>query len=294
MTDNAPVFKLIHVNHIVPSRHQARRSFNEESISALATSIRNEGLLEPIVVRLVPAPSHLPAGATPDGEWYELVYGERRWRACRLLGWDMMEAKIISVASEAAASAKGLVENLQREGINPIEEAEGFAHLNQLDPGYWTHEKISEVTGRSRVYITQSLGVMQMPDAIKNNVSRLTLSRSHALELMRLPSDDLKIKAANEIITRDLNRESTRQLIDKMIENTNNNANSKQEGREVADKVGAKADTSGFRIGKSGRNMLITGRFPLTAAVPDMAAALQDAVQKWQAKSQGKAGSKAQ
>ena len=84
MADNVPVLKLIPVNKVLPSRHQARKEFSEESIKGLAGSIEKEGLLEPIMVRQVPTPNPLPEGASADGEWYELIYGERRLRACKL------------------------------------------------------------------------------------------------------------------------------------------------------------------------------------------------------------------
>ena len=217
MADNTPVIKLIPVNCIIPSRHQARKDFSEESIKSLAASIESEGQLEPVMVRVAPAPNPLPEGAPQDGEWYELIYGERRLRAFKLLGRSVIEAKVVAVTSEAEAAAKGLIENIQREGINPMEEAEGFAHLNQLDQGYWTQGQIAKVAGKTQGYISQSINMLGLPQFIKDNISRLILTRSHALELMRLPSDGIKLKTANEIIAKDLNRESTRLLIDKTL-----------------------------------------------------------------------------
>ncbi len=176
MADTAPVLKQIPVNRILPSRHQARKFFDEDGLKGLADSIDKEGLLEPVMVRLVSAPNPLPEGHTATlnqsqssgsgqapnqsgsgQDWYELVYGERRWRACKLLGRDIMDAIVTAVVSEAASAAKGLVENLQREGMNPIEEAEGFDHLNKLDPGYWTHEQIASVAGRVEVILPNPL-----------------------------------------------------------------------------------------------------------------------------------------
>ena len=118
----------ISVDQIKPSRHQARKDFDEEGIKQLAVSIDKEDLIQPITLRKV-------------GEEYELISGERRLRAIKSLGRSTIEARVIEVVNEAAACAKGLVENLQREDLNPIEEAEGFVTLNKLDSGYWTQAK---------------------------------------------------------------------------------------------------------------------------------------------------------
>ena len=127
-----------------------------------------------------------------------------------------IEAKIIQPVSEGESSAKGLIENLQREDLNPIEEAEGFAKQVELVPSYWTHEQIAKVAGRSRVYITQSLGFLNLSSKIKDYVSRLTLSRSHALELMRLPSER-QDEAADLMVSETLSRGKARNLVDGIV-----------------------------------------------------------------------------
>ncbi len=210
--------KLIPVNRILPSRYQTRKDFNEESLKSLAESIKNEGLEQAVMVRLIPAPNPLPPGFTsPDGEWYELIFGERRLRAHRLAGLDMIEAKVVEVVSEATAAAKATVENSQKSELNPIEEAENFDTLNRLDPSYWTHDRIASIAGVSREYVTKSIGMLKMSETVKNNVRRRTLSRSHALEIARLTDSPIQEEAANTIIAGDLNRASTRKLIDKML-----------------------------------------------------------------------------
>src|SRR5262245_49498451 len=127
----------IPLKQIQPSKYQARKAFNEEALKGLAESMKQEGLIEPIVVRQL-------------GESYELISGERRLRAAKMLGWTDIEAKVIFTVSEGEAAAKGLVENLQREDLNPIEEAEGFERLNHLEKKYWTLEKIASVVGKSK------------------------------------------------------------------------------------------------------------------------------------------------
>jgi ParB family transcriptional regulator, chromosome partitioning protein len=132
------LFQSIAVDQIRPAAHQARKTFDESSIKALAESMKQEGLLQPITVRIVTSDKWTVIGNTQDPSnnsspitdhgspitgCYELVSGERRLRAAKLLGWSAIDAKIVQTVSEAEAAAKGLVENLQREDLNPIEEA---------------------------------------------------------------------------------------------------------------------------------------------------------------------------
>src|SRR4051812_1165190 len=113
LPDTKAAFQAIPLDQIRASPHQARAVFDDEAIRSLAESMKQEGQLQAVVVRQI-------AGA------YELISGERRTRAARLLGWRAIEAKVVKTVSEAEAAAKGLVENLQRENLNPIEEAKGF------------------------------------------------------------------------------------------------------------------------------------------------------------------------
>ncbi len=196
---------------IKPSPHQARKYFDEENLWKLAESLRQEGLIQPITVRRL-----LPMAGNREDPGYELVSGERRFRAAKLLNWETIEARVISVVSEGEVAAKGLIENLQREDLNPLEESEGFAQLNMVDPMYWTHERIAQVTGKSRVYITQSLSLMRLPEAIKEDVRRRTYTRAHALELARLPGSTLQLSVSRMIRDR-LTREQTRRLVDSIL-----------------------------------------------------------------------------
>src|SRR5262249_43251344 len=201
----------IAVAQIRPSPHQARKFFDEENLWQLAESLRQEGLIQPITVRKL-----LPMAGDREDPGFELVSGERRLRAAKLLDWDTIEARVISVISEGEVAAKGLIENLQRVDLNPMEESEGFAQLNTVDPTYWTHERIAQVTGKSRVYITQSLSLLRLPEAIKEDVRRRTYSRGHALELARLPGSSMQLSVAKMIPDR-LTRAQTRKLIDSIL-----------------------------------------------------------------------------
>src|SRR3954470_1709250 len=147
----------IPVGRVRPSVYQARKIFNEQAMKALAESLRHEGLIQPVVVRA-------------SGDDYELVSGERRLRAAKMIGWETISARIISVVSEGEVAAKGLVENLQRKNLNPIEEADGFAELQRTDPRYWTQDRIGRVCGKDRTYVTRSLKLLTLPPSILEKV----------------------------------------------------------------------------------------------------------------------------
>jgi ParB/RepB/Spo0J family partition protein len=255
------VVQQIPVDQIKPSRHQARKDFDDESTKQLADSIDKEGLIQPITVRKV-------------GEGFELIAGERRLRAVKSLGWPTIEARVIEVVSEAAACAKGLVENLQRKDLNPIEEAEGFLELNKLDPTHWTHDEIAKVAGRSRVYITQSLGFLQLPTKVRDYVSRLTLTRSHALEIMRLPADRQEM-AADKIKNEKLSREQTRTLVDQMLGG--------KEWPKITKilKAGQEGPKQGFSFSRKGANLAITAPFPESADLDKFLTDLRKAFLEW-------------
>jgi ParB family chromosome partitioning protein len=212
------IIQSIPVDQIKPSRHQARKDFDEEGIKQLADSINKEGLLQPITVRRVLGAEGIGPSSSSDlgpqaSALYELIAGERRLRAVKSLGWPTIEARVIDVVSEAAACAKGLVENLQRKDLNPIEEAEGFQELNQLDPKYWTMEEIGSICGKGKSYISQSLALLTLPEPVKEKVYTCKLSRSHAELLLKLSDSNKQIALSKDIIKNDWSvRETERQI----------------------------------------------------------------------------------
>jgi ParB/RepB/Spo0J family partition protein len=221
-------YESIPVGQVVPSPHQARKSFDEEALRGLAESMRHEGLVEPIVVRRVPRPQGLglsndenPGALALGPGAFELISGERRLRAARLLGWETIEAKIITTVSDAEAAVKGLIENIQREDLNPIEEAEGFQLLNRLDEKYWNLARIGQVAGRSESYVSRSLSLLTLPTPIIENLRRRKFSRGHGIELSRLPSEMYQLEVANQISDR-LTVHETRELIDDLLSLKNN------------------------------------------------------------------------
>jgi ParB family transcriptional regulator, chromosome partitioning protein len=164
--------QLVAIDQIRPSDQQVRRSFDSETLRELAESIRSHGLLQPVLVRRL-----------PDG--YQLLAGERRWRAARLAGLERVPALVRDEPDEADRLVLGLIENLQREDLNPIEEAHGIRVLS--DQFHLTQEEIASRLGRNRVSIAQSLRLLTGCPALQSAVAGGSLSAGHARALIGLP-----------------------------------------------------------------------------------------------------------
>ena len=174
----------IPINRIVPNPHQPRREFHEESLHELAESIRSEGLLQPVVVRL-------------RGDAYELIAGERRWRACQKLKLKQIPARVIE-ASESSSAILSLIENLQRENLNPIEEAMGYASLiRDFD---LTQEQVAERVGRSRASVANALRLLQLQREIQAYIIKGLLSVGHAKVLLGLEDLETRLLLSRQSI----------------------------------------------------------------------------------------------
>lgn len=171
----------LRLNEIEPNREQPRRDFNDESISALADSIKEHGLLQPIVVRPI------------DGG-YQIVAGERRWRACRMIGLSEVPV-VIKDFTDFETAQVALIENLQRENLNPIEEALGYQTL--MDKFGMTQDAVSKTIGKSRSTIANSLRILNLPAEIKEMVRSGSITMSHAKALMSL-DDDFMLETAEK------------------------------------------------------------------------------------------------
>ena len=180
----APGYLEIAVHLIEPSPYQARREISPAQLRELAESIRSEGLLQPIVVR-------------KTGEKYQLIAGERRWRAFQLLKIKSIPAKIVE-ASNASSAALGLIENLQREGLNPIEEAHGYASLiRDFD---LTQENAAERVGKGRATVANSLRLLSLDADLQGYVSKAMLSVGHAKVLLGIEDVAQRTLLARRII----------------------------------------------------------------------------------------------
>lgn len=190
------------VREIEPDPDQPRKNFNEEALSALAQSITENGLLQPIAVR--------PKKAGPG---YTIIAGERRWRAARIAGLDEVPVIVKNVTDEQAA-ALALIENLQREDLDPIEVAEGCRRL--IDQYGLTQEQAAMRLGKSRSAITNTLRLLGLPDDVRDAVRAGTITTGHAKALLGLPSADMMSAAAKQVVEKNLNVRQTEALCRKL------------------------------------------------------------------------------
>ena len=160
------------VKDIQPGRYQARVQIDDEALQELADSIRAQGVIQPVIVR-----EH---GLSR----YELIAGERRWRAAQIAGLSEIPA-VIKTISDETALAMGLIENLQRENLNPIEEAQGLKRL--ADEFGLTHETIAQAVGKSRSAISNSLRLLSLPEPVQEMLYQRRLEMGHARALLTLP-----------------------------------------------------------------------------------------------------------
>ncbi|MGH7944031.1 MAG: ParB/RepB/Spo0J family partition protein [Opitutaceae bacterium] len=186
----------IAVHLIEPSPYQARREISPEQLNELAESIRSEGLLQPIVVRKV-------------GEKFQLIAGERRWRAFQLLKIKSIAARIVE-ASNASSAALGLIENLQREGLNPIEEAHGYASLiRDFD---LTQESAAERVGKGRASVANSLRLLSLEPDLQGYVAKNMLTVGHAKVLLGVEDAAQRAMLGRRIIEEGLSVRVTEKL----------------------------------------------------------------------------------
>ena len=176
------------LDQIVPSPLQPRKEFQPEMLTELMESIREHGIIQPLIVRRV------------NGK-LELIAGERRFRASRELGLKEVPV-IVREASDKDVLEMALIENLQREGLNPIEEAQAYASL--VDEFGLTHERVAELVGRSRVAVTNLLRLLELPDDVKLTIEQGALSEGHGRALLALPDHGQRRKAARLVVSQGL------------------------------------------------------------------------------------------
>jgi ParB family chromosome partitioning protein len=176
------------ISLIRPNPQQPREHFDEESLAALAESIREVGVLQPVLVR-----------AADDG--YELIAGERRWRAARRVGLQTIPA-IVRVADDAAMLQQAIVENVQREQLNPLEEAAAYQQL--IEDFSFTHDEVATRVGKSRATITNTLRLLQLPPTIQRYLKEGTLRMGHARALLGTPDRAFQEQLARRAVGEDL------------------------------------------------------------------------------------------
>jgi ParB family chromosome partitioning protein len=194
------------IDRLEPGRYQPRTRMDEGSLYELAESIRSQGVMQPVLVRPVAGDNGGGGGA---GTRYEIIAGERRVRAARLAGLDEVPVLVRVVADEAAA-VMALIENIQREDLNPLEEAQGLKRL--VDEFALTHEQAAQAVGRSRSAATNLLRLLQLTDPVQQMLMAGDLDMGHARALLALPGAQ-QITSATEIATRKLNVREAERLV---------------------------------------------------------------------------------
>lgn len=188
----------VEIGRLVPNRFQPRREFSEAGLAELAASIREHGVVQPIVV-------------TPRGEKLEIVAGERRWRAAALAGLTRVPVVWREKQSESDLLEVALVENLQREDLNPLEAAEAYARLK--DEFRLSHEKIADRVGKDRTTVTNALRILKLPSSVRDRIRSCEISGGHARALASLASPDDQERLADEIVRRGLSVRQTEKRV---------------------------------------------------------------------------------
>lgn len=190
------------VEKIRPNPYQPRTTFDEESIAELAQSIRQVGLLQPLLVRRV-------------GEDYELVAGERRLRAVTSLGMESVSCIIQQEVVDEASAVMALIENLQREDLHFLEEAQCFAAL--LETYHLTQEQLAERLGKSQSSIANKLRLLKLSERVKSAMTEARLTERHARALLRLTGDEERLAMVKKIGERGLSVKETEKLVEKTL-----------------------------------------------------------------------------
>ena len=208
LTDNMEETKesggvtVVRLTEVEPNPEQPRKNFDTEPLEALAESISQHGIIQPIVVR-------------PKDGMYMIVTGERRWRAARMAGLSEVPVIVIE-ADDRKAAELALVENIQRKDLNPVEEARAYADL--IDEYSYTQEEIAKKVGRSRSSIANSLRLLDLPEAVLEKLAEGALSEGHAKVLLSIKDKDTLEKAAETVIAKELSVRETEKLVKALLE----------------------------------------------------------------------------
>lgn len=193
--------KTVKVEDLEPSKYQPRKEFNQEALDALVNSIKEKGVLQPLLVR-------------KNGEKYEIIAGERRWRASKIAGLNEVPVIEKELDNQEVLEV-ALIENLLRENLTAIEEAEGFNRL--INEFSHTHEALSQIVGKSRSYITNTLRLLSLPVSIQEMIKNNVLSAGHARALIGLDNAE---EIAKKIVDKGLTVRQTEDLVNKIKNNT--------------------------------------------------------------------------
>lgn len=194
--------RVLPVDLLQRSPFQPRTEFNKESLQELADSIKAQGIVQPVVVR-----------PTTKQDRYEIIAGERRWRAAQLAGLHEVPALVRSI-DDRAAMCLGLIENIQREDLNPLDQARGLSRL--LEEFEMTHDAIAEAVGRSRSTVTNLLRLLELDPQVRKLVETRELDMGHARALLALPKAQ-QLAAAKQVVAGGLSARATEALVRRLL-----------------------------------------------------------------------------
>jgi len=240
--------KEIPVDLLQRGRYQPRLDMREEGLEELANTIRSHGLFQPIVVR--------PLGSGNGESQYEIVAGERRWRAAQLAGLQSVPALVKDIPDQAAL-AVALIENIQREDLNALEEARAFKCL--VDEFDMTHGEVANAVGRSRTSVSNLMRLLELPDAVKGMLEQRQLDMGHARALLSLDSAEAQAKLAIRVVKEGLSVRETERAAKRLSRPAGQNVGSRSAASEdpnvarlemeIGEKLGAPVRIETQRVG---------------------------------------------
>lgn len=203
----------IPIEDIVPNRFQPRTIFDEDKIEELSRTIHTHGIIQPIVVREY------------ESGKFEIIAGERRWRAMKKLGWDLAPA-IVKDMNDTETASVALIENLQREELSPIEEAMAYGKLLELH--HLTQEALAQRLGKGQSTIANKLRLLKLPQEIQEALLKKEITERHARALIPLKIPEKQVQLLEEIIEKNLNVKQTEERVVKLLEQPNKKTKSKR------------------------------------------------------------------
>jgi ParB family chromosome partitioning protein len=239
------------VTQLQPGKYQPRTRMDEGALNELAQSIKNQGVMQPVLVR--------PVGELDGTIRYEIIAGERRYRAAQLAGLESIPVLVRDVDDQAAA-AMALIENIQREDLNPLEEAQGIHRL--IDDFHFTHEQAANAVGRSRSAVSNLLRLMNLAQPVQTMLMAGDIDMGHARALLAVDAAT-QISLASQVIARRLSVRETEKLVTRTMEEVANPPTSRQKEKsgditrleeELSDKL---ATPVLFKMGAKGRGQMI-------------------------------------
>ncbi|SFG90330.1 chromosome partitioning protein, ParB family [Desulfotomaculum arcticum] len=220
---------------IYPNPKQPRQRIDEKNLNELMESIKTHGLIQPIIVR------------PGQNNKYEIIAGERRWQACKMLKMETVPV-IIKKYSDLEASAAALIENIQREDLNAIEEASAYKNL--MENYNLTQEELSIRVGKSRPFIANMVRILGLPKEIKDMLAEELITAGHARALIPVQDSEIQVKLTLKILKQQLSVRKTEEMVKKYIENTGKEIGKAENGNEKNNKIRNLEQFLSQKIGK--------------------------------------------